>query len=150
MIGSSPGITNVTGNYDQLDGAIEIEIFSGAGGSPVAGTDFDQLTADSATLSGTLDLVADPGYSPALGDTFHHHQHDRGVSGEFSVVNNVYLPGGLTFEVIYGANEVTLEVIMVPEPSSLVLITVGLLGVSYRRRNRRRFPFHSGDAVVSR
>jgi T5SS/PEP-CTERM-associated repeat protein len=136
VIGSSPGITSVTGNYDQLDGAIEIEIFSGAGGAPVAGTDFDQLTADSVTLSGTLDLVADPGYLPALGDTLTIINTTSGVLGRFSAVNNVDLPGGLTLGVIYGANKVALEVMMVPESSGFALIAVGLLGVSHRRRKQ--------------
>jgi T5SS/PEP-CTERM-associated repeat protein len=134
VIGSSPGITHVTGNYDQLNGAIEIEIFAGAGGSPVAGMEFDQLTADSVTLSGTLDLVVDPGYSPAIGDMLTIIDTTTGVSGEFSAVNNVYLPGGLTFEVMYGTHEVMLEV--VPEPSSFALIGVGLFVVSYCGRKR--------------
>jgi hypothetical protein len=56
------------------------------------------------------------------------------VSGEFRAVNNVDLPGGLTFDVVYGANDVTLEVIMVPEPTSFMLIAVGLWCVSHRRR----------------
>lgn len=137
VIGSSPGITHVTKNYNQRDGAIEIEIFSDAGGSPVAGTDFDQLFADSMHLSGTLELVAAPGYSPALGNTFTILDTNSGVWGEFSAVRNVELPGGLTFDVIYGANEVTLAVIMVPEPLSWMPIVVGLLGVSQRRRRQR-------------
>ena len=111
LIGNSPGISNVTGSYNQLGGALEIELFSGAGGLPVAGMDFDQLTADSVTLSGTLDLSADPGYLPTLGDTFSIINTTSGVSGMFSAVNNAYLSGGFTVDVIYGANDVTLEVI---------------------------------------
>ena len=127
VIGNSPGITNVTGLYEQQGGSIQIEVLSNGGGSPIAGTDFDQLTADSAVLSGTLDLIVDAGYSPVLGDTFPIISAASGVSGVFGTVNNASLPGGLAFDVIYGTNDVSLEVVVVPEPETMILLLVGLV-----------------------
>jgi hypothetical protein len=112
VIGSSPGITTVTGAYDLNAGALEIELFGG-GVSPVAGVDFDQLTADTANLGGTLDLVADAGYTPTLGDLFSIISTTSGVSGTFDAVSGAYLGGGLGLTVNYSANNVTLEAISV-------------------------------------
>ncbi len=129
VIGRSSGITQVAGNYDQIMGGIEIEVFSSASVSTIAGTDFDQLTADSVTLSGRLDLVVDPGYSPSLGDSLTIIHTTNGVSGEFRTVNPVELPGGLAWEVVYGTHDVMLEV--VPEPGGIALMGVALLVASH-------------------
>ena len=113
VIGSSPGITAVTGAYDLNAGALEIELFDNGGGSPVAGVDFDQLTADTANLGGTLDLVVDPNYIPSLADAFQIISTTSGVVGTFGNVLGAYLGGGLGFDVLYNANDVTIEVISV-------------------------------------
>ena len=82
--------------------------------SGVAGVDFDQLTADTVTLSGgVLEIVLDPGYSPVLGDAFSIISTTSGVSGMFDNVLGAYLGGGLGLGITYGANDVTLEVINV-------------------------------------
>lgn len=68
--GKTPGITNVMGEYTVTAGTLEVELFGNGGGAPVAGVDFDQLTADTANLGGTLELVIDPNYTPSVGDMF--------------------------------------------------------------------------------
>ena len=113
LIGGSPGVTDVTQNYTINSGTLEIELFGNGGGSPVAGVDFDQLTTDTANLSGTLDLLIDSVYTPTLGDLFPIISTTSGVSGTFGSVNGAYLGGGLGLGVTYGANDVTVEVIKV-------------------------------------
>ena len=62
--GGSPGITNVSGLFDQNSGALEIEIFSG-GATPTPGVAFDQVMAGSVQLGGTLEIIPGDGYQPA-------------------------------------------------------------------------------------
>jgi len=113
VIGGSPGVTDISEEYQLNDGTLEIELFAG-GISPVAGTDFDQLTADTVTLAGgTLELAIDPNYTPALADAFAIIDTTSGVSGTFDNVLGAYLGGGLGFDVQYNANDVTIEVINV-------------------------------------
>ncbi len=112
VIGNSPGLTDVTGAYNQTTGALEIELFAG-GVTPIAGVDFDQLNADTATLGGTLELVIDPGYTPAVGDVFDVLTTTNGLSGTFALVDGAYLGGGLGLDVSYTANDVVVEVISV-------------------------------------
>ena len=63
----APGALTVSGSYTQeAGGTLAIGV---AGITP--GTDFNQLLVDgSATLGGTLSLVDENGFTPALGDTF--------------------------------------------------------------------------------
>lgn len=112
MIGGSPGVTDVTQNYTINAGTLEIELFGNGSGSPVAGVDFDQVTADTANLGGTLDLVIDPNYAPTLGDMFPVVSTTSGVSGTFGTVSGTDLGSGLILSVLYGANDVTLGVFL--------------------------------------
>jgi hypothetical protein len=77
----------------------------------VAGVDFDQLTANTANLGGTLDLVVDPNYTPALADAFQIISTTSGVSSTFGSVIGAYLGGGLGLDVLYNPNDVTVAVI---------------------------------------
>ena len=84
------------------------------------------------TLSGTLALVVDSNFAPVVGNSLTIINTTGGVSGKFSDVNNVVLPGGLSLEVLYGTHDVKLAV--VPEPSSYALIAFGLLVARVRAR----------------
>jgi T5SS/PEP-CTERM-associated repeat protein len=110
--GGSPGITDVSGLLDQNDGTLEIEIFAG-GATPMPGVDFDQVLAGSVQLDGALQIIADEGYQPALGDTFQIIDAATSLSGQFASVLGADLGGGLVFDVIVDAlaRNVTLEVI---------------------------------------
>jgi autotransporter-associated beta strand protein len=89
--GTSPGITN-TGDYT-LNGALEIEVNdSFTGGSPIAGTDFDQVNVtgtvtlgSNATLS-ALEFGTSNTFAPNLGAVFSIINNDGAdtVSGTFS------------------------------------------------------------------
>ena len=86
-------------------GDLEIEI-----GGLTAGS-FDIINhSGTATLGGILDLSLINGFTPGLGDTF---QFLTAVSrvGEFASILGSDLGGGLAFDVLYGLNDVTLEVI---------------------------------------
>jgi fibronectin-binding autotransporter adhesin len=86
-------------------GEMEIEI-----GGLTAGS-FDIVNhSGTATLGGTLDLSLINGFTPGLGDTF-QFLTATSLVGNFTSVIGSDLGGGLAFDVIYGSNDVTLEVI---------------------------------------
>ena len=105
--GASPAEIDFGG--DVVFGAIatlEAEI---AGTTP--GNEFDVLDVDGTVdLGGTLEVLL-LGYNPVLGDNFEIISADGGVNGNFT---SELLPGldpGLMWNVIYGANNVVLEVL---------------------------------------
>jgi fibronectin-binding autotransporter adhesin len=122
--GFSPGILTINGNYDPLaSGSLAIEL---AGNGGVPGTDFDQLVVTgTATLNGTLDLSVINPFTPTPGDTFPLLTAASRV-GTFSNVTGTYLGGGFAFDVLYGAADVTLEVVTAPPlvPVQLVEIPI--------------------------
>ena len=64
--GNSPGITNVTGDYNQSAGALAIEL-AGLGGAGAA-NGHDQMTITrNASLGGTLDVALINGFTPTHG-----------------------------------------------------------------------------------
>ncbi len=106
--GNSAGIITVDGDYTQaVDGILEIEL-----GGTEAGTDYDQLVVTgAATLQGTLNVTLLPGFTPQAGDTFFIVDHITSGTGNFSVENLPDLPGGLTIEIDYSDEGVTLTVL---------------------------------------
>ena len=109
LIGSSPGITDITDAYNLSGGVLEIELFGG-GASPIAGVDFDQLSAGSASLGGELLVLLDSAYTPTLGDSFPIITTTNGVSGSFATESLPTLSGGLGIELRYGSHSVDLLV----------------------------------------
>ncbi len=88
--------------------SLEIELL-GTGGVP--GIDFDRLNiAGGMDLGGTLLVSLLGGYVPGLGDSFQVLIAGSRV-GMFDSVLGTDLGGGLAFDVLYGLNDVTLEVI---------------------------------------
>jgi len=110
----APGFSTATVSRGTVsyNGTLEIEI-----GGLAAGSGYDQLNhilgLGVADLGGTLDLLLIDGFAPELGDMFQIISATS-VSGTFGTINGAYLGGGLGLDVIYGANDVTLEVINVP------------------------------------
>lgn len=161
--GFSPAYTPVGGNGSQT-GASIIEIFGPNAGS-LSGTigvpgDFDQFyvfgmqNGDGTPytgylLDGTLDITLD-GYSPVLGDSFQIFETGTFELGPFTYgegmiaygsgfqINfaNAPLNGGLQWGVDATSSGLTLNVQAVPEPSTIVLLLLGSLGmiVAWRRR----------------
>jgi T5SS/PEP-CTERM-associated repeat protein len=86
-------------------GTLEIEVGGLTPGS------FDIINhSGTATLGGTLDLSLINGFAPGLGDTFQFLTAASRV-GEFASVLGTDLGGGLAFDLLYGATDVTLQVI---------------------------------------
>jgi parallel beta-helix repeat protein len=80
--GSSPGCMEIDGNYNlEAAGTLQIEI-----DGPTVCTQYDQLQVDgNVTLAGTLNVVLDPTYSPAIGQKFLILENDLAdpISGQF-------------------------------------------------------------------
>jgi hypothetical protein len=95
--GSSPGIINVVGDYNQESGGVlEIEL-----GGDVARTGYDQLQVTGvATLAGTLDVSLYDGFVPSNGDQF-LILDAASLSGTFTTINLPTLTNGLVWETEY-------------------------------------------------
>jgi T5SS/PEP-CTERM-associated repeat protein len=86
-------------------GELQIEVGGLSEGS------FDIVNhSGTATLGGTLDLSLINGFTPSENDTFQFLTASN-ILGTFNTILGADLGGGLAFDVIYGLNDVTLEVI---------------------------------------
>jgi hypothetical protein len=89
-------------NQDTL-GALDVTIAGNA--------DFDVYpVGQAATLDGTLNINLSGGYEPVPGDTF-QIMTAASVTGTFATVNGTAIVAGRNFKVVYGAKDVTLEVV---------------------------------------
>ena len=97
----SAGELVIDGDYSQLvGGTLAIDL---RGTAPV--TQYDRLAVDRfAFLGGTLE-VSLPGFTPSPGAMFMILTAGEGVFGEF---DNLVLPAGFQWDVVYGANDVVL------------------------------------------
>jgi len=136
--GISPALTTLSGSYtQQAAGTLEIEL-----GGLLLG-EFDQLAiAGDATLDGLLDVQLLSGFDLELDQQFTILDIAGTLVGEFiglgegDLVGNF---GGQNLFISYTAgdgNDVALFT-AVPEPSSLVLLSIGLLGLCRTRHQRR-------------
>jgi hypothetical protein len=129
--GMSPGILGVVGNYHQDSaGTLDIQI-----GGASAGTGYSQLEISAmASVAGTLDLSLINGFTPSNGEKF-VILISGGLSGFFATVNGMD-EGNTDFSVAYGpggfTNDVVLTAAIVPEPTSVVLVGLSLLGMGLR------------------
>lgn len=106
--GDPIGQLTIDGDLSQQDaGTLAIDL-----GGTVAITEYDRLEVDRfAFLDGTLEVsLVDAGsgvFMPSVGNTFTILTAAEGVQGTF---DDLQLPAGFTWNVMYGANSVTLSV----------------------------------------
>ena len=137
--GQSPGAIVVTGDYIQD----ETSVFVAELGGWLPAIDNDLLTVfGTAHLDGFLDVYLWEDFMPDLDDFFTVIAADE-IVGDF---NNISLPSlidglawGWGIDNFFGVERFNLWVVeseSVPEPSTLVLLCVGLAGIVFTRRRR--------------
>lgn len=90
------------------------------------------------SLGGVLNLTALSGHVLAIGDSFVVASSTYGARGKFSGVRHSNFSSDMDFEVIYGSNEIRVNVISsVPEPNLSLLYSIGLFGVGFAVRRKR-------------
>lgn len=89
-----------------------------------------------AYLAGTLEVRLISGFLPAIGDEF-NLLHALAVEGTFDTVWLPELTQLMAWSVTYTDADVWLRVVAIPEPSSLVFVVLGLLGLTSVRRKAR-------------
>ncbi len=104
--GNSPAITNVSGNYTQLAGVLEIEI-----AGEVAGAEFDLLQIDGDLASaGTLKVLLSETYVPQFGKEFEIITANS-INGTFLLDSPQDLDGEDIFSIQYNPGSISLKVI---------------------------------------
>ena len=108
--GNSPATLNVFGDFTQHAEGVLVMQLAGEDGP---GVDYDHLAVrggGAASLDGTLEVSLLKDFSPKERDTFEILTAAGGVTGTFANENLPSLSSGLSWNVVYGASSVLLEV----------------------------------------
>ncbi len=127
----TPGTLTLLGNYEQFgNGTFDEQI--GAHSSS-----FFNITGDAALdFNSMLTITLLDGYDP-LGQTFGIMDYGSLV-GQFSNGSSFW-QGGFLWEISYGQHEIDVTAVSAPEPSSLLLLFIGLAALAvYAQRKMRQ------------
>jgi fibronectin-binding autotransporter adhesin len=127
----APGTLTINGNYEQLSGGM-LQEFMG----PLSQS-FLKVNGDVALDSGSfLDIILLNGYDP-LGQSFNIIGYNSLV-GEFSNGSSFWQDGFL-WDLSYGQSGVEVTAVSTPEPSSLLLLFLGLAALaSYAQQKKSK------------
>ena len=101
---TAPSTINQSGGYTQTSaGALNVILFQGSG-NPINSS---YSTNNGASLSGALNLIYGPGYSPAPGDSFVVLRSDV-VSSPFTTINSPSVPAGFAWTPTYSNGQATI------------------------------------------
>ena len=121
-----------------------IQLANGTLGEMISATNFGVINVKgSALLDGTLSILLQGGYDPAVGSMYKFLLANPGqINGTFASILNDIFNGGtekwlVTYDNADGFVELTAEANNVPEPATLLVLIPGLLGMAYGLRRRR-------------
>jgi fibronectin-binding autotransporter adhesin len=114
----TPGTLTIMGNYEQIGNGTFDELIGANSASPLNVTGDAALDSDS-----LLKISLLSGFNP-LGQTFGIMDY-RSLVGQFSNGSS-FLDDGYVWDISYGRNEIYVTAVSTPEPSSLLLLFVGL------------------------
>jgi len=88
-----------------------------------------------AQLGGTLQVSLLNSFVPSVGQTFQFLTATGGISNTFQQIQLPSLPAGERWNLQFGGNSVSLQVLAVPEPSAActILVVLGLAMLHIRR-----------------
>jgi autotransporter-associated beta strand protein len=104
--GLSTGIVDISGSFGQTSGSIVTEI-----GGLAAGTQHDQVIANTMALGGTLQISLVNSFNPALGNAFEIMKAGGGITGQFASISAPALGAGKQWAIQNTGQSVTLQVV---------------------------------------
>jgi T5SS/PEP-CTERM-associated repeat protein len=138
IIGDSPGLSEVLGDYEMRSGAIEFEL-----AGLVRGLEFDALDVTGfADVNGVMDVNLIDGFRPTLGDSFDLMNFASFSGASRFDFSDASLSGtGLRWDTSLFSFNGSIFVSAVPEPSSIVFLAAfaGLAIAANRRKKKEQW-----------